>query len=1221
MTGRWHFSKLLSTVALSFIALACTPNKKDSSVTIQMPGNSSHSQSNKLSQSVSALSSPFDSYCFMVNVTGGASASAKKNSCEVEKGITTKFVAAGSSATLTVPQGSGYRLQLIGYDTGVVGGTCPSLNATSDLEALDQTKIKELAVKDFDAAGEQTTVNLTAVIPAADLKTQYGLSSNCAVSSAAVLSVSDAGYSFGVAVTGTTATKIFTITQSGAASATSIVINGLAAPYSWDGGSYPGTGGTCGTTLGPSAFCTVVVNFSPTVSGSQNDAIDVSWYDGTSAQSTSRPIAGSGANPAALSISDGATYNFGSQTVGSSLSKIFTITNSGGYPANSLVINGLSAPYSWLGGSYPGTGGDCGTTLSSSSSCTVVVQYLPASTSVYNDAIDVAYNDGASAQTVQRPLTGNGLAPALLSISDGASYDYGVQATGSSTTKTFTITNSGASTATSMAGSGLTAPFTFVGGTYPGGGTCGATLASSATCTVVVQYSPASISVHTGSFTIGYSDGASATSVIRAVQGTGAAPASLSISDPNFNYGLLANGNNANKVFTITNSGGVAATAMSGSSLTTPFSWAGGTYPGSGGSCSATLAASGTCTVLVNFAPSVAGNFTETVSITYNDGASAGQTSSNSISGDSASSFTWTGGGGNSSWSNGGNWAGGIAPSTGDVAVFDGSCTVCNATIDSTISINGINLAASFSGNITVSASINITIFGNFEQYGGNFTGSNGNIQVNGLTKLYGGLFTAPTGTLAIGTALDIGPAGGHNHNGGKTKFSQNGSCGTTTITPGLANFWDVEFFASCSHTFVIQGSNLGVTNNLIMNAPGRIMGTTVVVMGNLFLNAAAEGGSATIRMANGAKTITSSAAGFLPSVDVGSTGNVTFSGQVGIRGNLISTGGWIRGAASSTMTFEPLQSCANPNLNLSGTQFVDLIFNNTCAGEAIFNLSGAANVFGNLHFAPSGNPIRLSGGWLYAENNVYNDSSGMMGGSAMIEMVGPNPQLLSGFAGAKFPSVNVQKSSTFDTVTLSGEVGIAESFTKSGMGIVSAGASTTVFYGLGASPQISLPSTLNNVIFKSGLGAINPILIGGNLNVSGSLDFNGNGGACLTIAGGDILAQGILTSNCNGAGGGGSAIVFNSGTTNQNWFINPGTVAPTKIIINNPGYSVFLATGTTYTAGDIYVQVGTLNLNGRTLAHDGEVRINAGATLTASGGALSAFGVGWVNNLGGTIN
>src|SRR5687767_4887487 len=81
-------------------------------------------------------------------------------------------------------------------------------------------------------------------------------------------------------------------------------------------------------------------------------------------------------------------------------------------------------------------------------------------------------------------------AEALLTISDPLTYDFGTVVVGNTASKTFTVTNSGGSNATSVAGAALAAPFSYTGGTYPGtGGTCGNSIPrNGGTCTVSVTY-------------------------------------------------------------------------------------------------------------------------------------------------------------------------------------------------------------------------------------------------------------------------------------------------------------------------------------------------------------------------------------------------------------------------------------------------------------------------------------------------------------------------------------------------------------------------------------------------------------------------------------------------------------------------------------------------------------------------------------------------------------
>jgi hypothetical protein len=110
-----------------------------------------------------------------------------------------------------------------------------------------------------------------------------------------------------------------------------------------------------------------------------------------------------------LIISDGPTYDFGSVSVGFSATHTFTVTNLGAGSALSLSGTGLSAPYSFQGGAYPGTGGTCAISLAAAASCTIVVRYDPTVLGVQSDTIVIDYNDGSAAQSASRNITGTGV--------------------------------------------------------------------------------------------------------------------------------------------------------------------------------------------------------------------------------------------------------------------------------------------------------------------------------------------------------------------------------------------------------------------------------------------------------------------------------------------------------------------------------------------------------------------------------------------------------------------------------------------------------------------------------------------------------------------------------------------------------------------------------------------------------------------------------------------
>ncbi len=279
---------------------------------------------------------------------------------------------------------------------------------------------------------------------------------------------------------------------------------------------------------------------------------------------------------AVLTMNLSEPFNYGNVAVGASVNQTFTLTNSGGLTATALVGGGLAAPFTFLGGAYPGTGGTCAATLGSSATCTVVVNYSPGASGAHSDTIQIDYHDGVAPQTVTRTVQGVGITPAVLSISDGPTYDYGIQATGSSSSKTFTITNTSSSTATSLVGSGLSAPFTFSGGSYPGtGGTCASTLGGGSTCTVVVVYAPTATGFLSDSLDISYYDGLTTQSVSRAVQGNGATPAYITATPGSHNFPLLASGGSSSQTFTLTNSGAVSASSLTPLNLDPPYSFLG----------------------------------------------------------------------------------------------------------------------------------------------------------------------------------------------------------------------------------------------------------------------------------------------------------------------------------------------------------------------------------------------------------------------------------------------------------------------------------------------------------------------------------------------------------------------------------------------------------------------------------------------------------------------
>ena len=267
--------------------------------------------------------------------------------------------------------------------------------------------------------------------------------------------------------------------------------------------------------------------FLPTFFGLFFEQMALDYFDGVSTQTITQFAQGTGINAAFLTLmpntfTPNSWVSFGPIAMGGSSTQTFTVANAGTQNATSISLaNSLVAPFSWTGGSYPGTGGNCTTTLASGQQCTISVTYTASSTSATWDSVSLNYFDSVQTKNVVRSIVGWGVYLASLSITPNPA-DFGLIEVGESTPLTLTLANSGLGSATSLAYSaGLNAPFSWLGGTYPGtGGTCGASLAPGANCTLVVIFSPSAKPFHTN-LILSYFNQISTNSIFHPLQGQG----------------------------------------------------------------------------------------------------------------------------------------------------------------------------------------------------------------------------------------------------------------------------------------------------------------------------------------------------------------------------------------------------------------------------------------------------------------------------------------------------------------------------------------------------------------------------------------------------------------------------------------------------------------------------------------------------------------------------
>jgi Abnormal spindle-like microcephaly-assoc'd, ASPM-SPD-2-Hydin len=332
-----------------------------------------------------------------------------------------------------------------------------------------------------------------------------------------------------------------------------------------------------------------------------------------------------GAYPHPL-VSGGVTLSpspesFGSVNVGSSSSAVtFTLTNNSSTTATSIsptTTGGNPSDFS-INNTGAGSCGAASGSLAASASCTFTVTFTPAATGSRSTTLSVSYSggDGASPQT--SALSGTGTSSGSVTVSP-TSQSCGSSIVGiAATCATFTLSNTTASTVTSIV-------VTFVG-TNSGdfsdtGGTCGSSLAASTSCTIIVTFTPGATGSRSG--TLNIADSASSSPQQSSLTGTGVA-GTVTISPTSQGFGSVTLLNPSSPItFTLTNTN---ATSVTGITITF-VSGNTGDFSKTSGTCTSSLSASSNCTIIVTFTPQAVGSRTTTLNVADSASSSPQQSS------------------------------------------------------------------------------------------------------------------------------------------------------------------------------------------------------------------------------------------------------------------------------------------------------------------------------------------------------------------------------------------------------------------------------------------------------------------------------------------------------------------------------------------------------------------------------------------------------------------
>jgi hypothetical protein len=398
---------------------------------------------------------------------------------------------------------------------------------------------------------------------------------------APVVNLSPTSYNFGSQLIGTTSSAAsITLTNPGNAklNITSVSIAGT------NSGDFAETN-TCGASVAEGASCTLSVTFTPTVAGSETATLTIT--DNASPATQTVNLTGTGTGPL-VSLSP-TSLTFPGQQVGTSSSaQSVTLKNTG---SATLSITSIT-----VSGDFSQTN-TCGASLATSASCTLSVTFTPTASGSRSGSLTITDNASPATQSVS--LTGTGVATPLVSLSP-TSLTFPAQLVGtSSSAQSVTLSNTGSAT--------LSITSITVSGDFFQTNNCGASLATSASCTLSVTFKPTATGTRTGAVTI--TDNANPATQSVSLTGTGTAPV-VSLSPTSLTFPAQAVGGSSSAQSVTLSNTGSATLSITSITVSGDFSQT--------NTCGSSLATSASCTLSVTFTPTATGTRTGVVTITDN---------------------------------------------------------------------------------------------------------------------------------------------------------------------------------------------------------------------------------------------------------------------------------------------------------------------------------------------------------------------------------------------------------------------------------------------------------------------------------------------------------------------------------------------------------------------------------------------------------------------------
>jgi hypothetical protein len=361
-----------------------------------------------------------------------------------------------------------------------------------------------------------------------------------------LLSSSTSSLGFGSVLVGTSATQAITLTNSGTGS---VNISQVAATGT--GFSVTGLSGPVSLATGQSLALTA--KFAPLATGIAPGSISVASTASNSPATIA--LSGTGVQPQIAVVPS--SVSFGNVTVGVTNTQTLTIQNPGSATLNISQASLAGAGFSTSGVTLP-------LSIAPGGATSFTAGFAPASASNLSGSITLISNAPNSPLVI--PLAGTGIASVLTLVGNPAALSFGSLTTGTSTTQSVTLSNTGNSSVSisqiALSGKG----FSDTAVALP------LTLAAGQSTSFSVTFAPASTGSLAGSVTV--TSNAANSPLTIALSGTGSAPASYAValswtpSSSTFSGFNIYRGSVSGGPYTRVDATMISATAFTDSSVT-----------------------------------------------------------------------------------------------------------------------------------------------------------------------------------------------------------------------------------------------------------------------------------------------------------------------------------------------------------------------------------------------------------------------------------------------------------------------------------------------------------------------------------------------------------------------------------------------------------------------------------------------------------------------------